>query len=227
MKYYVRIVMSIFIAFLPSSLKIVVMRLSGKKIGKYCYIGFSLIDAQHVEIGDGVRIGHFNLIKDLSRLKMMDGSKIEGFNWITGAGKGSLHLGENSSVRRFHFFESSGSIYIGANTIIAGRGSLFFTHGITPNNLNDVREIKIGDWCYIGAAVRFLPGSGVSNYTFVGMGSVITKMHTDNFCVMAGSPAKMVKKLTPNCAYFSQHRLTHSHHTAEYLRYKSIKEKMI
>ncbi len=140
-------------------------------IGQGCRIGLlTVLDAKRVVLGDNVKIAGFNLLHRLVALEMGSGSRMNGFNWVTGAGAGSLRLGCNAAITRFHFFEASGNIVVGDNTIIAGRGSHFFTHGISSTNLDDVRSIEIGPWCYVGSTSRFVPGSCVSRGTFVGMG---------------------------------------------------------
>lgn len=216
MKRIFRLLFSFGLMFLPSPAKVLALRLSGSKIGRQCKIGFSFIDAELLELGDYVRIGNFNILKSLVKLSMDDGSKIESFNWITGGLTGEHIQGRNSSICRFHFFEASGSVYIGSNTIIAGRSSLFFTHGIAPDALNDVRSIKIGSWCYVGAATRFLPGSSVADGTFVGMGAVVTREFSEQYCLVAGVPARVVKKLDRTAAFFDRPALRHLHHPATY-----------
>lgn len=213
---YLKTSFLVMLAPLPSTLKIWLLRLYGAKIGKGCRIGISILAAKQIEIGDYVQIGHFNLIYKLNSLKMGSGSRINSFNWITGATVGNLHLGNNISIRRFHFVEASGSMFIGNNTIIAGRNSLFFTHGLTPDNLNDVRPIKIGNWCYIGAACRFLPGVSIGDGTFVGMGSVVTKPHDTTYVLLAGNPANVRKELNKNSTYYNRPFLKHSSHPETY-----------
>ncbi len=212
MKSKLALLCAIVLALLPSRLKIALLRARGARIGKGCYIGMSVIDVKRLVMGDHVRIGSFNLLHRLPDLVMESGSKIEAMNWVTGAGAGALYLGLNSSIRRLHFFEASGTVRIGSNTIIAGRNSLFFTHGQSPASINDVRPIEIGDWCYIGAAARFLPGAGVSDHCFVAMGAVVTKMHRDRYVVVGGSPARVVKEIAVDATYFQRDRLVHGHH---------------
>lgn len=202
--------------FMPSAIKILYYRAKGAKIGKKCRIGMSLIEAERLEMGDHVHIGHFNLMWRLKSLKLETGSRLTSMNWLTGARMGSFRLGRNSAITRFHFLEASGNIDIGANTIIAGRNSHFFTHGISSTNLDDVRPITIGDWCYIGSSSRFVPGSGVSYGTFVGMGSVVTKNLEDKYVLVAGVPAMVKKKLSSNDVYFDRPFMPHAHHPVEY-----------
>lgn len=204
------------LAVLPSRLKIMCYRLMGAKIGKNCYIGMSILDAVRLEIGDNVYIGHFNLLWRFKELKLETGSRLAMFNWITGARQGRFYLGRNSAITRFHFIEASANIFIGSNSIIAGRSSHLMAHGISSTNLDDQRPIKIGNWCYIGSSSRFVPGSGVSDYTFVGMGSVVTKKYSDKYVLVAGNPAVIKKQLSREDAYFDRTYLPHEHHPHTY-----------
>lgn len=204
------------IMFLPNAPKIAAMRARGAKIGRGCRIGLSLIDAKRIEIGDCVYIGHFNLIHRVQDLRLGSGSRMNNFNWVTGARTGSFSVGTNSAITRLHFFEASASITIDHDTIIAGRASHFFTHGISSTDLDSLRPIDIGPWCYVGSSSRFVPGSGLALGTFVGMGSVVTRRFTDEYVLLGGAPARILKKLSSSDIYFSRSHLPHDHHSAEY-----------
>ncbi|MCX2697392.1 acyltransferase [Ochrobactrum chromiisoli] len=216
MKRALCLLITLLIAVIPNPLKIVLLRAGGAKIGRGCYIGCSLVNVRRLHLGDYVRIGHFNLLHRLSELEMASGSKIESLNWITGAGKGWLRLGRNSSIRRFHFIEASGGVRIGNNTIIAGRSTIIYTHSADPLNITVTRSVEIGDWCYIGAACRFIPGSLVNNGTFVGMGSVVARQHKEEYVVLAGSPAAPRRELDRTSKYFAQPFKAHGHHPTNY-----------
>lgn len=177
---------------------------------------FTVLDAANVTLGDHVQIAAFNLLHRLKSLEMGPGSRMNGFNWITGARTGSLVMGMNAAITRLHFFEASGDVFVGENTIIAGRGTHFFTHGISSTNLDDVRPIKIGPWSYIGSSSRFVPGSGCAEGTFVGMGTVVTKNFEERYVLIAGSPASIRKRLSAGDAYFSRDFLPHDHHPEGY-----------
>lgn len=209
------------VALMPSPIKIILLRARGAKIGRNCRIGLSLIDAKNIEIGDNVQIASFNLIHRIDQLVMKSGSRMNGFNWLTGAGTGSFHLGRNSAITRLHFFEASASIFIDDNTIVAGRNTHFFTHGISSTNLDDMRPIRIGPWCYIGSSSRFVPGAEVAEGTFVGMGSVVTKRFTETHVLLGGAPATVKKHLSPQDVYFDRPFLPHDHHFPNYDGQKS------
>lgn len=57
------------------------------------------------------------------------------------------------------------------------------------------KEIIIGDNCWIGMNSVILPGVTLGNHTIVGAGSIVTKSFTDGNCIIAGNPAKIIRKL--------------------------------
>ena len=150
----IQILLSLLLVFMPSSFKIFCLRLMGHEIGNGCYIGFSLISAKKISVGN--------------------------------------------------------------NCIIAGRYSQFFTHSITPTNLYDRRAIAIGDWCYIGSAVRVVPGCTIPDYSFVGMGSVITRSFEESYLLHAGAPAIIKKKLAKESIFFNRTHHRQPHHPLDY-----------
>jgi len=212
-----KLICLIFFAFLPSSIKISILRARGAVIGKGCKIGISIVDAKNMNFGDYVEIGNLNLIWRLSGIDLETGSKIGDGNWITGGRTGSLRLGRNSSIRRFHYLEASGGINIGNNSIIAGRGSQFFTHGLHPDSFEQIKPIRIEDWCYIGAFCKFAPGVVVSKGSFVGLGAVLSKEYEEGYVLLVGNPAVIKKRLSPQSMYFQQGFLPLGHHPKGYL----------
>lgn len=57
------------------------------------------------------------------------------------------------------------------------------------------REVRIGDYCWIGMNVVILPGVVLGTRTIVGAGSIVTKSFPDGYCILAGNPAKIIKNL--------------------------------
>lgn len=90
-----------------------------------------------------------------------------------------------------------GKIYIGKGAYIGPNVGL-----ITANHdLNDLdaheegRDIVIGDSCWIGMNSVVLPGVILGPHTVVAAGAVVTKSYLDGFIVLAGVPAKPIKKI--------------------------------
>ena len=212
-----KLLLCVLLLFMPNFIKIFLLRLSGAKIGKKVKIGFSIVNAKNLILEDFTRIGHFNLIWRLNNLTLKRGSVIFFGNWITGANSGSFLLGENSGITRFHFFESSGNISIGSNSIIAGRSSVFYCHGLSPNSLDFVDQIKIGNWCYIGSNSKFSPGGSIGNYTFVAMAGLVNKNFIkESYVLLGGIPAKKIKSYNSNSVYWQRPYLSQSHHPRDY-----------
>lgn len=99
-----------------------------------------------------------------------------------------------------YFQNFDGKIKIGLNTFIAPNvGIITANHNIyNLNEHNKSRDVNIGNNCWIGMNSTILPGVILGNNTIVGAGSVVTKSFEDGYCVIAGNPAKVVKKLINN-----------------------------
>ena len=59
----------------------------------------------------------------------------------------------------------------------------------------DNKPIYIGDNCWIGANAIILPGVKITGeYVIIGAGAVVTKDVTESRVLVAGNPAKIVKR---------------------------------
>ncbi|NET09973.1 MAG: hypothetical protein F6K16_35785 [Symploca sp. SIO2B6] len=108
--------------------------------------------------------------------------------WSRELKNGTVQLQPGAKITSSHLFDLVCDIVIGRNSVIAGRESQFWTHGVGIN-----KSINIGDLCYIGSACRFAPGAATGNNIIVGMGSVVTKHIECNNAMIAGVPAKIIK----------------------------------
>ena len=54
--------------------------------------------------------------------------------------------------------------------------------------------IRIGNYCWVGWGTALLKNTVLPDYTIVGMQSVVTKKFTQKYTVLAGNPAKIIKK---------------------------------
>lgn len=92
---------------------------------------------------------------------------------------------------------SDAHIYIGKGTCIAANVGI-----ITANHdLKDLtkaapgKDVRLGEKCWIGMNSTILPGVTLGDHTIVGAGSVVTKSFPEGNCVIAGNPAKLIRKL--------------------------------
>jgi acetyltransferase-like isoleucine patch superfamily enzyme len=88
-------------------------------------------------------------------------------------------------------------IYIGRGTKIAPNvGIITSNHDTTDLNKNLAgKSVRIGCNCWIGMNTVILPGVTLGNNTTVGAGSVVTRSFPDGNCIIAGVPARLVRKL--------------------------------
>ena len=200
------------VARLPSSaLRLAMYRvLLGYRFGAGTRIGFGVtISVDSFDCGEHVSIRRGTSFLGPIAVRLAAKTMIGRFNTIDcgeGAAQDSVsHMnysrrfetGEDSLINEAHHFDVLGHVSIGRGTWIAGFGSQFLTHGASAMD----RDITIGDHCFVGSAVRFAPGSGVGDRVIVGLGSVVTKRIAESDAVVAGVPARFIKRREPDDGY--------------------------
>lgn len=207
------------VALLPSVLKRPSYRLFfGYQIGRRVRVGLSIIDARECRIDDDVQIGHLNVVIGLEKFTVGDHTRIGHLNIIRGGQEVILgryseiirlneinsipepdvvnptdprfSLGAGSIITTGHKIDFTDRVEIGRRTIIGGRNSSIWTH-----NRQRTLPIVIGSFAYIGSEIRIAPGGSLPSRCVVGIGSVITSKLTEEDYLIAGVPAKPVKKL--------------------------------
>ncbi|MCP4325919.1 MAG: acyltransferase [Alteromonadales bacterium] len=94
------------------------------------------------------------------------------------------------------YIQGIGKIYIGDYTqISANVGIITANHELHDSTKHVIDTVRIGKYCWIGMNVMILPGVELGDHTIVGAGSVVTKPFTEGYCVIAGNPAKVIKRL--------------------------------
>lgn len=121
---------------------------------------------------------------------------------------------------QIHIEDDNGEIDIGDNSLLLGQTHLAAIEGTTigigkecllssnvvfrtgdshsvldinGNRINPSRSIVIGDHVWIGSQTILLKGSGLSNDSILGAGSVLGKRITESNVAVAGNPASIVK----------------------------------
>lgn len=171
------------LALLPASrAKNSVLRRLGWLVGSKVEIGPCLIfRLDEVRIGDGAKIGPFNVFRDLARLELGEDTRMGQWNWISASlhmrlkgSPGTFALGPQSALTSRHYVDCTGGVRVGAYTTIAGERSTFLTHGISWVNSDQTsRGIEIGDFCLLSSNVQVAPGASVGDRIVVGMGATI------------------------------------------------------
>lgn len=162
----------------------------GQNLGGIDQIGRkTVVLAEEIECGEGVSIGS-NCAVTCRRFVSGANTRILSGNVFQGAGE--IVLGKNVKIINDHYFDLWHNIYIGDDTWIAGRDSQFWTHGTTKACKDP--DIRIGSGCYIGSRVLFAPGAGVGDGCLVALGSVVARRFEEPNCLIAGVPARIVRR---------------------------------
>lgn len=212
-----RRVLSVFLLVIPWRLRrLLLVALFGYKIHPTARIGFSIICPERLEMGPGARIGSFTVCKGLSLVEMGESSYVGNLNWITGfpandqtffsADQGrrpELIVGTHAAITARHYIDCTNSVRIGRYATLAGCRSQILTHSIDLYNCRQSsKPISIGEYCFVGTGTILLAGSSLPDYSVLGAGSILNKAHTEAYLLYAGNPARAVKSLPQDMAYF-------------------------
>lgn len=119
-------------------------------------------------------------------------------------GAGNLEIGDNTWIGHETLIVASSNIKIGKDVDIAPRVFIGTgTHIIDINSPNVAgegisKDIKIGDGCWLCVNTSILPGVEIGKKSIVGAGAVVTKSFVEESIIIAGIPAKELKRITHN-----------------------------
>ena len=190
----------------------------GYKIGKRVRIGFSIIDANECTIGDDVSIGHFNVFTRIRKLHIGEHTRIGVLNIFRGGDEIDIgryceilrlneinsipdaevfnevdprvKFGDGTMIGASHKIDFTDRVELGKRVIIGGRNSSIWTH-----NRQKTKPVTIGDHSYVGSEIRIAPGGAIPANCIVGIGSVITDALVQEYTLIGGVPAKVIKEL--------------------------------
>lgn len=116
---------------------------------------------------------------------------------------GSIHIHEDVVISQNVHITSAGNLEIGKSCLILANSFITnIDHDYQELNQHVVkqkmivRDTKIGDYCNIGMGAAILAGTILGKQCIVGANSVVRGVFPD-YCVIAGAPAKIVKKYNP------------------------------
>jgi acetyltransferase-like isoleucine patch superfamily enzyme len=188
-------IISILASIMPNLIKINLYRLIGYKIGKKVKIGFlTLIVADKVYLGDGVKIGSLNIFK-MNHLFIDSNSIVRSLNMMIGPS--NLIIGKRVQiVGPFTFMNLSEDIEL-ENNCGVGSHSIFYTHGVylpyTEGNPRKFGKIHLGKRVWSPTHVTILPGVQIGDDSIIAAGSLINaSFPSDSF--ISGNPAKLISK---------------------------------
>ncbi len=181
-------------------------------------LGFAWIFPKRLVMEAQTRIGHLTVCKGLDLLHLKANSLIGRGNWITGfpsdnklffahqAGRRpQLVLGEHAAITHRHLLDCTDTVSIGKFTTVAGFRSQMVTHSIDlEHNRQSAAPITIGEYCFVGTNCVLLGGSALPDFSVLGAKSLLNKPHTQTHQLYAGVPARPVKPLPADLAYFKR-----------------------
>ncbi len=188
-----------------NKIKYPLYKLRFRKIGAGCFIGRKTIleHSRKIELGNKVIIEDYsNLCANTSEGKIKLGNNVMVFknSVIKCGGKGSIEIGDNSTINPFCILEGYGGLKIGKGVRIASGTKIIATN----HDFSDIKVpifeqgftskgIIIEDDVWIGSNVCILDGTKISKGSIVAAGAVVTK-DVQPHSIVAGVPAKLLKK---------------------------------
>lgn len=146
-------------------------------------------------IGKPISIRHGKNVNIGSKVRIQPGMRLETY------GNGTVKIENNVSIgQNFHVTSTENEISIGSGTLITG--NVFITnieHGYEDIHADMFhqsfknRKTKIGNDCFIGFGAGIQAGTVLGNHCVVGANAVVRGSFPD-YCVIAGVPAKIIKK---------------------------------
>lgn len=122
---------------------------------------------------------------------------------VTRTKDAKINIGNNVGISGATIYARKG-ITIGDNTLIGGNVKIFDNDfhpiEVEARNIDDkdairTREVVIGKDCFIGCNVIILKGTTIADGCVIGAGSVVYGNYDEKNSIIAGNPAKIVKKL--------------------------------
>lgn len=117
---------------------------------------------------------------------------------ITGVKNIFVGIGSGPGLAPGCYIQGIGKIYIGDYTFVAPNvGIISANHDIYDCRIHKKGNVRIGSYCWIGMNAVILPDVELGDFTIVGAGAVVSKSFREGYCVIAGNPARLIKKLDP------------------------------
>lgn len=117
----------------------------------------------------------------------------------TGVSKIRIGIGTAPGLSPGCYIQGINGIEVGDYTVIAPNvGLISANHDPYCQSRHlPAQPIKIGKHCWIGMNAVILPGVGLGDHTIVGAGAVVNRSFPEGYCILAGAPATVRKRLDP------------------------------
>jgi len=159
-----------------------------KAYGKLIVINPIVFSSKHLITGKNV------FIRNNARVEAVEQHQGIKYNPV-------IELSDGVSIEQSLHLTCASKIFIGANTSISANVTITDIHhpytdiDQPPEKQPfEVREVNIGANCKIYNNAVILPGTNIGKHVTVGANSVVIGIEYPDFCVIAGAPAKIIKK---------------------------------
>lgn len=195
------------------------VRWFGYEIDATATIGWAWVFPRRLVMKAGSRIGHGTVAVHLDEIDLDEHAGIGRLNWITGFPSGTdskhfahilnrvsrLRMGRHSAMTNRHLIDCTCEVSVGAFSTVAGFRSQILSHSIDlKENRQNAAPIRIGERSFVGTGCILLAGSGLPDFSVLGAGSVLNKVHDSTYTLFAGQPAKAMKALDEDSRYFNR-----------------------
>lgn len=116
---------------------------------------------------------------------------------------GVINIGDNVSIAQNVHITSGGVVNIGSGTVIAANSfitSIDHDYKVVGLDMAKqqylINDTTIGKNCLIGMGVAIQAGTTLGDHVVVGANSVV-RGYFPSYCVIAGSPAKIIRRYVP------------------------------
>lgn len=213
-----RLTISLLTLILPWPLRRICLQLLlGFRLAPSARIGLALVVPRQLTMAAGASIGHFTVCKGMDLIALGEGAIVGRLNWISGVStvesgdfyrdqrdrRSELVMGAHSAITSRHIIDCTDSVRIGEFATVAGYRTQLLTHSI---NVEESRQrsqaITIGRFTFVGTGCVILGGAALPDFSVLGALSLLNRPQQETYTLYAGLPARPVKELSRDLAYF-------------------------
>lgn len=154
-----------------------------------------------ISIGDNFSPNNLKIVMKCHNSKLIIGDNVKFTGHILIVGNNLLvKIGHNTTVQGAYILSREKDVIIGSDCLLSRGIEIRSTdvHKVydldTNKRLNPAQEVVIGDKVWICARTVISKGSKIPNGSIIGILSFVNKEFTEENTIIAGIPAKIVKK---------------------------------
>jgi acetyltransferase-like isoleucine patch superfamily enzyme len=176
-------------------------KMTFRKFGNMSFIKapIFLSNTKNISIGRNVKIWHHARLEAVTRYNSKEFSP-------------EIIIEDNVGIQQNFHCTCASRVRIGKGTAITQNVGIFdIHHGYTEPDVSvilqdiDAKPVDIGENCFIGMNCVILPGTVLGRQTVVAAGSVVSGVFPGR-CVIAGSPARIIKRYNPSSGIWEKER---------------------